>query len=291
VLYETDFESFIVGDDTLVGVDGWNGTNVGQHVHGIVSSAHPSLGKSGFLGINSPASDIVLVNRNVNFAPSPVGDTVVKFSSTLAINRSTNGNDDFFSVVVFNQNNDLLASIVFDTFNRSIRRRDGTSGNPSELLSKLFDYATPFELSFRIDFAANRWAAEIDGDVLFDDRQFNGGGASLDLKTIGIAWSLYDQSSPGNNWLLFDNWKVESCPVLRITSVTINQQGEAVLSWTVESGFQYRVEASDNLEIWMENLPQSVFLAQPGDTEFNYTDATSKGVPRRYYRVVNLGPP
>lgn len=59
----------------------------------------------------------------------------------------------------------------------------------------------------------------------------------------------------------------------------------------MESGFQYRVEASDNLEIWMENLPQSVFLAQPGDTEFTYTDATSKGVPRRYYRVVNLGPP
>ncbi len=290
VLYETDFESFVVGDDNLADQDGWNGTNVGQHVHGIVSSVNPVLGKSGFLGINSPASSIVLVNRNIDFFPNQNGSNVVKFSSTLAINRSTNGEDDYFSVVLFNQDNDLLASIVFDTFDGSIRRRDGVSGNPSEKLAKPFDYTTPFELSFRIDFAANQWTAKIDGNVIFSDRQFNGGGAALNLKTIGIAWTLFDEKAPGNNWILFDHWRVESCPTLRITSIAIDQQGAAVISWPVESGFQYRIEASNDLSVWLTNLPQSVFLAQPGDTEFTYSDSMAQGVPRRHYRVVNMGP-
>src|SRR2546427_10522564 len=46
LLYSTDFSSFPVGDDQLVGHDGWNGNSIGEHVHGIDTNLVPSLGNS-----------------------------------------------------------------------------------------------------------------------------------------------------------------------------------------------------------------------------------------------------
>src|SRR5437867_1793248 len=61
VLYSTDFSSFPVGDDQLVGDDGRNGNSIGEHVHGIGANLVSGLGNSAWIGYDVPRTNLVKV--------------------------------------------------------------------------------------------------------------------------------------------------------------------------------------------------------------------------------------
>ena len=286
-LYATDFSNFLIGADLLAGTDGWVGSNLGQGVHGTVGNTDPSIGTAGFIGRASPASTAVLVYRRTPFTPSAQNGTEVRFSTKLMLNKSTSGDDDFFNIVVYNQDSEILSSLAFNMFNKTIRRRTDSG---YETLGTEFEFATLFELAFTIDFAGNTWTATMDGAPLFEDAPFAPARITLNLNEVGAAWIIYDPDNPGNNWMMFDDWRVEVRRPLRIDSVTMAPGGAVNLRWRVSPGRDYKVQSSDDGETWSDDLPQSSFSAGSGDRVFEYSDTTNGGARQRIYRVLERQP-
>ena len=101
-LYFTDFEDAPTGDNELVGYDDWNGTSNNSGSHGIEGAAVEGLGKSAFIGYNSPGrtTDTVYVLRSINHNATTSGEPFVRLEAAVGVNDSenpsTNPNRDSF---------------------------------------------------------------------------------------------------------------------------------------------------------------------------------------------------
>ncbi|MEZ5329565.1 MAG: hypothetical protein R3F19_31350 [Verrucomicrobiales bacterium] len=90
-LYSTDFSDFPVGEDQLVGHDGWEGTNIGQGVHGIDAEAIAGIGQSAYLGA-IPLSPGTGSGQRLPPSRNPVtSEAVVEFQTVFGIAASTQG--------------------------------------------------------------------------------------------------------------------------------------------------------------------------------------------------------
>ena len=101
-LYGTDFSDFPVGEDRLAGNDGWEGTHVGQQVHGIDSNVSLGLGNTAYLGSNEPRSgtELVSVYRPLEEGILPA-EGKVRFEITFGVTESTEGGSDVFAFAFF----------------------------------------------------------------------------------------------------------------------------------------------------------------------------------------------
>ena len=241
-IYETDFESFSVGSDQLVGTDGWVGTNANEGVHGIDEGLIEGLGKTAFLGFNPPTTDFVSVAHPVAFDPLGQGLPTVEFFAFIGVADSTNGLYDRFYISFYNGDDDLLAAIALDNTpaDFGVLRYDG-----SELIhtGELFVNDAVQALFVSIDFSKNTWSAKLDGLPLFTNETFNATGSGLLLGSIAAEWEVVAPGDPGNNWMLFDEWTVTAksavdveFPVIsgmpsNITTGTDTGEASAVVQW------------------------------------------------------------
>lgn len=292
-LYETAFEGFAVGDDTLVGTDGWLGDNIGEAVHGIDENILPGIGKSAFLGFNPPSDSFVRVFRPVDYDPVAEATPVIEFFALVGIQESGTGSRDVFYVTVLNSAGQALAGIRLRStaFGVEVSRYDGAGffvivgGFAHGLLEPMF---------LTIDYAANTWSASWAGVGLFLDAPFTSrNGIARDLGSFAAEWQLANPLSPGDNWMLIDEWTIEARgpapPVVPgLVAVARDGDGTVTLEWTAVAGLAYQVEYSDDLATWSADLPGSG-ITPAVDGPVTFVDASAAGAKNRWFRIV-VGP-
>jgi hypothetical protein len=124
-LYSTGFEDppFVAGSDTWAGTQGWLSTDTTSGVQGILGPGD----QAAFLGFNVPAADGTFVWRTFNYDAVGQGNPLVQFSMLLAVIDSTNGEYDYFDILINNSNGDFLGGLSLDNGDLSIDRYDGVT--------------------------------------------------------------------------------------------------------------------------------------------------------------------
>ena len=296
-LYETDFEGFPVGDNQWAGTDGWQSNDTTSGAQGIVEDfvADLPLGRTAYLGFNSPGTGFTTVFRPVNYDPATGNIPVVGFDSFLGIQDSTNGRRDRFYISFYNIEGGFLASICFDNTLERVFREDGVgrfdTGVPFVRGNQLIGFVALQLLEAEIDLVANTWSAWLDGIPLFVDARFTATGEARTLGSVAAEWEVAITSpalAAGNNWLFVADWYVRSIPVgvepFKIDSMTRDASGHITLLWQGQAGFDDQVLYSPDCLEWHEDLEGSAFTAVTEDGQISFTDH-SPPPGMRFYRV------
>ena len=300
-IYFTDFEDAPSGDDQLVGYDDWNGSPTNRGCHGIDSEAVPGLGKSAFIGYNSPGNSrtSAVVLRPIPHDPVATGRPIIRLVAAIGLNDSDDdspfGGDpdrDSFFIAFFNSGGQGLASLNYNNTEDAfgLWRNDGidTFDTEEEFIRNEVQI-----LVAEIDFLSNTWSVDLGGFQIFRDQPFTAkNGVDMDLGGIAITWQRSQGSNWGNNWMLFDEWAVYADTSklaipkdnFHINSITRSGAGNITLEWKSQPGFLYQVEYSDDMINWKSDLPNSL-IEEPVDRETSYTDITTAQTRVRGYRI------
>jgi hypothetical protein len=276
VIYQTSFEPS-EGYDTnadLVGQKGWLGAGSGGN--GLVSGYFPGPGFQAYVGFTPPAT-----NDSSLFLYQPVKKNLpqVQFSATMAIIDSKNTNWDDFYWSVFNQQGQPLFTLDFDNFELKLYYYlDNTNGRTWSGLS--FTNGVAYPLTLAMDFASNRWNATFNGLPVATNQPITTVGSSLTLGDIDAAWAVYDPNAPGNNFMVFDDYRITANVPAPQVAMLGKVNGSPTLRVTGLADNSYSLEASTNLFTW---FPLQTNLATGG--RFDYVDDGAPGVARRFYRA------
>jgi len=235
-LYFTQFEpgeGFNPNLD-LIGQGGWVGAGSGGN--GLVSNFFAGEGQQAFIGFSPPApgEDLLFVWRPVDFDPLAVGLPLVTFSVLMSIEDSsiTNGQYDFFQWSVYNLAGDRLFTLDFDNFTTNVSYLlDGT--NDFVATGVTFTPGVSYPLTLTMNFASNRWSAALGASVLATNQPLTTTNAQLTLGDVDATWLLYDPDAPGDNYLLFDNYRITAEPLMSsaIPSAQLRMLGYVAPGW------------------------------------------------------------
>ncbi len=318
LIYETDFENFPLGDETIRGTDGWSGTHTNLKLYGIAPEvttnaiqghAVEGLKNAAFIGSNSAplptaVSDTVIVFRRYDVDPVLTNREVMSFSVLLGFSDSTGltavtPRDNFqFSIYNNASPSARLATIQMDNATLSplapepLRNIYRTAGAGLALTNTnvTFLYDTVQVLGVRVNFKTNRWSAYLGELAIFENQIFHQAGRALTLGSISaemvIKRSALSQRFPGDNYMLFDDWSVSLDPLSKLQVESFSRAPRPLLSWASEPGYSYQVQYADVLTgPWLNNLTGSKQTATAGGF-MSYTDPTATLPTRRFYRVV-----
>lgn len=208
-LYATDFEDFLSGANQLGGTDGWISLPATGGSTGIFEGFPGS--QTAWIGFNPPVEEtIVFAWRPLNFDPVAAGTPIMRFTVDLKVEDSTNGRYDDFYFAVYNRAGQLLGSINFDNNNLLVYRHDGTAFYAT---TAEFDNGVRYALSVTMNFAANTWTVSLTDEagvtqVAFTDAPFTATTSALDLGDISARWDVRTVGEPGDNFMVFDNYRV-----------------------------------------------------------------------------------
>ncbi len=235
-IYETDFEYFSKGFNTLNGFDGWTSSDSasGSGTSGIFESEEGNL--AAWIGYNPTNQTQVSVYRNVD-VPASVG--VVEFSVELWIQDSTSDNHDNFRFEVWNRNGEYLGCIEFDNQTLSIYRGDGVGLFNSGIE---FQNGVPYALSATINLEQKTWTAYLDDQLLFKDQPITQTQSVVDLGSIDAVWQIQQQGTPGDNFMGFDNYRIATSKLVPVITSPGQKQAAA------GEDFEYQIEATHSPE-------------------------------------------
>ena len=292
-LYRTDFSSFTVGEDQLVGTEGWTGTNATEGVHGIDDGFVDGQGKTAYLGANVPAEGTSVVSLDRVMDESATG--VVRFQTIVGITESVGFGTDTFSFGFFNDDGEVLGAIRFDT---SLLDFGVWTDDGNEATHTGEDFLSDFvhALTATIDLRSNVWSADLDGIPLFEAIPFTASDATRSVAGVTVEWEIQDSADPGDNWLLFDDLSLsvigetteqpqENRNALDIERMT---DGSMRLSWDAQPLGRYQIEHSQDGITWQRDLLDQELVPDDSSVTLEYIDTTSVRVTRRFYRVITL---
>lgn len=205
VIYQTDFNHLPVGMDTVSDQDEWMAFPQ-TGMHGTIE-AFPGLGRALFVGNPAFTEPFGYLWRGVNYEPAQRCTPVIRFTSEIMINDSTNGFRDTFTLHIRNIEGELLAAVLFCNELQEVMIEDGTSEG-AIAVGKTFPRNTVLHLDVRINFEQNTWDASLSGTQLFATRIFNASGASMTMGGLGVCWDIQNQSNPGDNTFIMDNLSI-----------------------------------------------------------------------------------
>jgi hypothetical protein len=207
-LYATNFEAFTAGADRLNGTDGWLSTNNTAGASGIFNG-FGGTDKTAWLGFNPTADASVFVWRPVSYDPIAAGTPGIQFQVDFQVVDSTNSRRDRFWFQLYNLAGDHVCSIGFDNATQRIYRFDGVT---SEDVGG-FARSTRYPLSVKFDFSTNLWSATLGGTILFTGKPMTSiAGRSRSLGNITALWQMATQGASGNNYMIFDNYRIALVP-------------------------------------------------------------------------------
>jgi len=276
VIYQTGFEPN-EGYDTnadLVGQKGWLGAGSGGN--GLVNGYFTGRGFQAYVGFTPPAT-----NDSSLFLYQPVKKNLpqVQFSATVAIIDSKNTNWDDFYWSVFNQQGQSLFTLDFDNFELKLYYYlDNTNGRTWSGLS--FTNGGAYPLSLAMDFAGNRWSATFNSLTIATNQPITTVGSSLNLGDIDAAWAVYDPNAPGDNFMVFDDYRITANVPAPQVAMLSKVNGSPTLRVTGLADNRYALDSSTDLFTW---LPLQTNVATSG--RFDYVDDGALGVSRRFYRA------
>ena len=68
-----------------------------------------------------------------------------------------------------------------------------------------------------MDFEKNHWSAFIGGETIVDKQLLTTTGAKLDLGDVSAVWVIREVGKPGDNYMVFDDYKIEQIEADKIT--------------------------------------------------------------------------
>ncbi|HTI70478.1 MAG TPA: hypothetical protein VMF06_10965 [Candidatus Limnocylindria bacterium] len=294
VLFQTGFESFegYAADQDLVASDGHgqNGwVSYGYAGNGILAGPHPDFtGQYAYIGFTAGQSaEPFNLWRPINLVPQPGSPAVVTFKVSFAIADSTTQAPYFddFRWSVYTKEGKRLLTLDFNNDDRNVyfALDDGKA-----FVSTGFGFANDeaYDLVLAMNFARNKWTARINGAVVVNGQPLTTRGTALNLGDIDAVWALRDVAHPGDNYMIFDDYRVEAQAVTDIPSTLVPQgfiaNGAYLLKVLGEPGVTYAVESSPDLVHW--NYVGQALAQSPGGVAL-VEDSGAKSAAVRYYRA------
>ncbi len=272
---------------TLAGQAGWLGEGSGGN--GLVNNFFPGEGQQAYLGYWPPLrtnEQQTAVWKPLNFEPLRAGLPLVRFSVLMRIEDSTtaNGQYDNFQWQFYNRQTNRLFTLDFDNYYLDISYRlDGTNNWVTTTVK--FTNGVAELLVVEMDFAANRWSATFGGRLIATHQPLTTTGAELSLGEIDAVWVYYNPARPGDNYMLFDNYRVTAearAPAARLLLMERSPSGHVWLRLYGQPSARYVIEAAPA-------LPSATWTplrtnASP-DGIIDFIDTTAVHAPSRFYRA------
>ncbi len=288
-LYDSHGFEFDSGYDPaflLAGQMDWIGQGTGGN--GLVTNFFSGRGQQAFVGYFPPTTTEETLNvwRPLNLSPGKLRFPMVKFSVTMQIVDSTNNSYDDFRWSVYNTNGFRLFSLDFDNFAGVISYGlNDTNG----FISTGFTFANDgsYDLEINMNFSSNTWSAFLNDTVIVNGKPISTSAANdLSLGDIDAVWALRDPKKPGDNFMVFDDYKITAeselaLPVKLETLVHLPHQG-FLLRLHGEPGRSYALESSEDFRFWRSIKTNT---APVPDGTFDYLDSRATNQPIRFYRA------
>ncbi len=199
---------------------------------------------------------------------------------------STSGGKDDFRWSVYNTNGIRLFSLDFE----------GATGLISYILDDGQFISTGFTFSYEPDgvydleiwmnLARNRWTALFNGEVLASGLRMTLAGTQLSIGDVDAVWAIANTSSPGNNYMAFDNYRVtvESNvsipPVLKARAPQLDNIFR--LDLFGEPGLNYEIDVTDDYVHW---IPLGTYRVEESGS-FVFEDPDASQFPTGFYRAL-----
>ncbi|HJN88786.1 MAG TPA: hypothetical protein QGG93_00540 [Verrucomicrobiota bacterium] len=275
---------------TLIGQDGWLGEGTEgiepTGGNGLVEDYFEGLGQQGYIGFFAPtetSEDFVNLWRPVEEIKPE--ESKITFSVLMMIIDSTNDQRDDFRWSVYNSDVQRLVTLDFDNETRNINYSlDDDLFLPT---GYSFENEALYELKFVMDFANNSWTVTVGNEALVNEKQLTTTGASLTFGDLGPLWVIRKPETPGDNYMVFDEYKITveigEKPTSTPPAIAWNgwtDGGQAVLLLEGDATTEYTVEVSSDLENW--NVLRT---AKPGESGKKIEDADTRTHINRFYRA------
>ena len=188
----------------LAGQQGWLQTGTGGN--GIVTNFFTTSLSQAYLGYTG--GNNLQLERPFNHTPDLATRPLVRFSVKMKIFDSTNFQYDHFRWRFYNQASQRLFSIDFNNADYSIATILDGAAATNNFSTAAFNNSTIYTLSVLMDFSSNRWSAFLDETVIAANLPITTTGAALNLRSVAVAWVPNSVLTPGDNFLVFDNFAV-----------------------------------------------------------------------------------
>ncbi len=286
-IFFTNFDTNYSTELDLVGQNSWVGDGSGGN--GVLSNFFAGEKQQAYIGFLPPAAgdDSLYVWQPINFNPVAAGLPLVKFSVLMKIADSDNSQYDYFRWSVYNIQGDRLFSIEFDNFYLEVNYQ--LNGN-SPLVTNVTTFVPDqdYTLNVTMNFASNRWSAMLGNALIATNQAINTTSVPLNLGDVDAVWLVYDTNAPGNNYMLFDNYRItaESLTVPPVTPAQMQFLGRTSQGWALlrtfgESGARWSIDATTNFVNWTALFTNTISPSGAVD----YVDMTAAPFSRRYYRA------
>ncbi len=288
VVYYTSFEPAegYNASRELRGQQGWIAEGSGGN--GFVTNFFEGYGQQAYVGFSAPApKDRSLSLWRPFQQPAPLpGESIVKFSVLMQVEDPWPGNgkyDDFYWSA-YNSEGTRLFSVDFDNWNGEILYDldDAPGYQPTGFT---FSNAAVYWLDVFMNFRRNTWMAMLNGVVIVDSQPITTkSNVRLDLSDMDVVWAVRTQGSPGENYLLFDEYTVTVepgdtiPPVLELVGMRPDGRFELIVHG--ERGLEYALEVTEDFVTW-----EVLATKRLDDGFWLYLDDTAPNYPRSFYRV------
>lgn len=285
------FTQFEAGEGYSTNADLWgqnSWTGAGSGGNGILSGFIPGQGQQAYIGFAppDPGSDQLYVWRPINFNPLAAGLPVINFSVLMRIADSSNTNYDYFRWSTYNMQGDRLFSIEFDVYALVVNYQlNGTNSVVTNRTAFVPDQ--DYVLNVSMNFASNRWSATLGNALVATNQPISTTAAPLNLGDVDAVWLVYDTNAPGDNYLLFDNYRITAqaltvppVPPARVQFLGRTAEGWSLLRVTGEEGSRWSLDATTNFVNWAYLRTNTITGGS-----FDYVDMTAAPLTRRFYRA------
>lgn len=256
VLFETGFESFegYRTDRDLAGQNQW--VAIGDGGNGLLASADGFDGQVAYIGYVGGTNDLLNLFRPIGLTPTGSSLPLVRFTVALQIFDSTTNapNFDDFRWSAYNTLEERLFTLEFDNERLEINfALDDGQGFKST--GYTFRSGDIYDLTIDMNFSRNRWTAFIGDLVLVNSQPITTKkGTQLDLNEMDAVWSWRQPDAPGDNFMVFDDYRLVVTPLQDIPPtvepVGKLQNGAFIVRVVGEPGVTYSVEATTDLRTW-----------------------------------------
>lgn len=272
----------------LAGQNSW--IKDGSGGNGLVPNFFSGQGQQAYVGFTPPQAgeELLYVYRPINFDPLAAGLPLVRFSVLMSLRDSTGGNTnyDWFRWSVYNARSNRLFSIEFDNAFLEVNYQlDGN--NPIVTSPVTFVPGSNYNLTVTMNYASNRWSASLGSMLIVTNVSITTTGLPLTLGDIDAVWWLQNINAPGNNYLLFDNYRITAEAVTvpvparpQVIMLSAASGGWPSLRVLGQDATQWSLDASTNLVTWTPLKTNTITGGY-----FDHIDTSATPAPRRFYRA------
>jgi subtilisin family serine protease len=272
-LYATDFNvgSGFTAGRSLQGQNGWLILGATQAVQVIsAGSGGEQTAYIGYAPTYSALYDTHYAWRPVNYLPAT--NQLVRFSTRIRLVDSTNGEYDYFAWAVYNRAGDFLFEVRFHNDEAPVRLYYRLNNElPPEITSLTMNINVEYEFTLLMDFNRNVWEAALGGITLVEGAPINASNNPLpmDLGDIDAVWYWAAPPYAGNNYLLFDDYRIDILTPGQPPAILAQPQSVAV---TEGATVLLQVQASGTAPLYYQWHRDGVVI--PGATNASLTLAS-----------------